>query len=60
MGAQQLRTAIEGGRAFLLGRQLAEGSWPETTRPPGQQSYAQYVSTTAWVTLALLETNESP
>ena len=47
---------IENGRAFLLAEQLDDGSWIETTRPPGQQSYAQYVSTTGWATLALLAT----
>ncbi|HSF16133.1 MAG TPA: hypothetical protein VLK65_11330 [Vicinamibacteria bacterium] len=45
---------IEDGRAFLLESQLVDGSWPETTRPAGQQSYAQYISTTGWATLALL------
>ena len=48
------------GRAFLLAEQLDDGSWVETTRPRGQQSYAQYVSTTGWATLALLETAELP
>ncbi|HXV63602.1 MAG TPA: prenyltransferase/squalene oxidase repeat-containing protein [Vicinamibacteria bacterium] len=47
---------IEDGRRFLLERQLEDGSWPETTRPAGQQSYAQYISTTGWATLALLST----
>lgn len=47
---------IAGGRAFLLGAQQRDGSWPETTRPPGAESYAQRISTTGWVTLALLAT----
>ncbi|MFN0105796.1 MAG: prenyltransferase/squalene oxidase repeat-containing protein [Bryobacteraceae bacterium] len=47
--------AIAKGRAWLLVRQQAEGGWPETTRPPGSQSYAQHISTTAWATLALLD-----
>jgi hypothetical protein len=47
---------VAGGRAFLLEAQLGDGSWVETTRPAGQQSYAQYISTTAWATLALLAT----
>ena len=44
------------GRAFLIAEQLDDGSWVETTRPAGQQSYAQYISTTGWATLALLAT----
>jgi hypothetical protein len=44
------------GRQYLLARQLPDGSWPETTRPSGQESYAQRISTTAWALLALLET----
>ena len=34
--------------------QEADGSWPETTRPPGADSYAQRISTTGWALLALL------
>ncbi len=49
---------IERGRRFLMEVQLPTGGWPETTRPPGSQSYAQHISTTAWATLALLETGE--
>jgi squalene cyclase len=41
-------------RAFLLSLQEASGGWPETTRPSGGQSYAERISTSAWVTLALL------
>ncbi len=54
------RELVSRGRAFLLTEQLDDGSWVETTRPPGQQSYAQYVSTTGWATMALLETAELP
>ena len=41
-------------------RQLAttikpDGSWPETTRPANQESYAQRISTTSWALLALLQ-----
>jgi hypothetical protein len=46
--------AVASGRAYLLARQEEEGSWPETTRPANQESYAQRISTTAWATLALL------
>ncbi|MBL0159942.1 MAG: hypothetical protein IPP47_23060 [Bryobacterales bacterium] len=41
------------GRAWLLARQQPEGGWAETTRPPGSQSYAQHISTTAWALMAL-------
>ena len=39
---------------FLIGRQLENGSWPETTRPAGAQSYAHAISTSAWAAMALL------
>jgi hypothetical protein len=51
-----LKSAIESGRAYLLRQQLEDGSWPETTRPSGQSSYAQRISTTAWALLAMIET----
>jgi squalene-hopene cyclase-like protein len=44
------------GRAFLLAAQQKDGSWTETTRPAGGDSYAQRVSTTGWATQALLAT----
>lgn len=44
------------GRAFLVSIQNEDGSWTETTRPPGGESYAQRISTTGWATLALLAT----
>ena len=56
LDAVTLKEAVDRGRGFLLGEQLGDGSWVETTRPPGQQSYAQYISTTGWATLALLAT----
>jgi hypothetical protein len=49
--------AIERGRAFLIQRQQPSGGWPETTRPPGAQSYAQHISTSAWAALALFVTD---
>lgn len=52
----ELREPIRRGRAYLTRTQLESGGWPETTRPAGAQSYAQHVSTSAWATLALLET----
>ena len=50
----QYQKPIAQGRAYLLKTQLPAGGWPETTRPPGAQSYAQHISTSAWATLALL------
>ena len=44
------------GLWFLAATQLPDGSWPETTRPTGSESYAQRLSTTAWATMALLAT----
>jgi hypothetical protein len=49
---------ISHGRAFLLAQQQDDGSWIETTRPSGNVSYAQRISTTGWATLALLETSK--
>ncbi len=48
------------GRAFLVAQQRADGSWTETTRPAGDVSYAQRISTSGWAVLALLETREQP
>lgn len=48
---------VDRGRSWLESQQFAEGGWPGTTRPPGSQSYAQHISTTAWATLALLATD---
>jgi hypothetical protein len=45
---------VSRGREFLIRTQQVSGGWPETTRPPGSQSYAQHISTTSWATLALL------
>jgi hypothetical protein len=45
---------IRQGRAFLVENQQDDGSWVETTRPSGAESYAQRLSTTGWATLALL------
>jgi hypothetical protein len=53
---EQRRASIDRGRAFLLAAQIDDGSWPETTRPANQESYAQRISTTGWALLALLET----
>jgi hypothetical protein len=55
-GNHESGAVIDRGRAALIAGQLPDGSWPETTRPPGAESYAQRLSTTAWATLALLST----
>jgi len=51
---EDLREAIAKGKAFIESQQRPDGSWPETTRPAGHESYAQRISTTAWALLALL------
>jgi Prenyltransferase and squalene oxidase repeat len=51
---EELREAITRGRDYLVSQQKPDGSWPETTRPAGQESYAQRISTTGWAMLALL------
>jgi hypothetical protein len=53
-----VRKLVRRGRAFLIATQQQDGGWPETTRPPGAQSYAQRISTSAWATLALLATTD--
>jgi hypothetical protein len=62
LAAQKDRTGlaslVAGGRKFLVARQSADGSWPATTRPPGADSYAQRLSTSAWATMALLATRQ--
>lgn len=52
----ELDAIVAAGRSFLVRSQLESGGWRETTRPPGGESYAQHISTTAWATLALLAT----
>jgi hypothetical protein len=51
---EELRVAIAKGKAYLAKQQRADGSWPETTRPANQESYAQRISTAGWAMLALL------
>jgi len=57
VGGAHNAAAIERGRAFLAKFQLADGSWPETTRPAGFTSYAERISTAAWAAYALLITD---
>jgi hypothetical protein len=49
---------IERGRSYLAANQYDDGSWPETTRPSGNESYAQRLSTTGWAVQALLATGK--
>ncbi len=49
-----VKEMIKRGRGYLIATQEKDGSWKETTRPAGAESYAQRVSTTGWATLALL------
>lgn len=51
---EELKEAIGNGKKYLVSQQRPDGSWPETTRPANQESYAQRISTTAWAMLALL------
>jgi len=51
----ELTEMISRAREYLVSSQNSDGSWPETTRPPNGESYAQRISTTAWALLALLE-----
>lgn len=54
-----LEVMIKRGRDYLVSLQLADGSWPATTRPSGGESYAQKMSTTGWATQALLVSGDS-
>lgn len=53
---KDIREMIDRGRRSLIKAQSPDGSWPETTRPPDGESYAQRLSTTGWATLALQAT----
>jgi hypothetical protein len=53
--ARELTEMASRARDYLVSAQNSDGSWPETTRPPNGESYAQRISTTAWALLALLE-----
>lgn len=52
--AGEMPDAARRGRGYLFERQQNDGSWVETTRPSGGESYSQRISTTAWTLLALL------
>jgi hypothetical protein len=55
-GDKQVEGMLRRGRAYLLSTQAPNGSWQETTRPAGSESYAQRLSTSGWAVLALLAT----
>ena len=55
----EVKDMLRRGRSYLLSTQQEDGSWKETTRPAGGDSYAQRVSTTGWATQALLATGTS-
>ena len=51
--------AIARGLDYLRSSIGDDGSWVETTRPAGQRSYAQRLSTTGWAVMALLSKDVS-
>ncbi len=51
---ERVAMVIKRGGSFLLAEQLKDGSWVETTRPPGGQSHAQWIATTSWAAQALM------
>jgi squalene cyclase len=57
---QEIERLLARGRAFLVSSQQKDGSWRETTRPAGAESYAQRLSTTGWAAQALLATRARP
>ncbi len=52
----EVRDWLRRGRSYLARSQRPDGSWPETTRPAGEVSYAERLSTAGWATRALLAT----
>ena len=52
---EELKEAIANGKKYIASQQKADGSWPETTRPANQESYAQRISTAGWAMLALMQ-----
>lgn len=51
--SKEVAAFIQGGRDYLVATQAEDGSWTETTRPTGSESYAQRLSTTGWAALSL-------
>jgi hypothetical protein len=54
LNAAGVQEPLARGRMYLLKTQQAAGGWPETTRPAGNTSYAEHISTTGWALYALL------
>ena len=54
LDAAGIRAPLARARAFLLAAQQPAGGWPETTRPSGNTSYAEHISTSGWALYALL------
>ena len=54
-----VRDAIRRARDHLVAAQLPDGSWPETTRPAGSESFAQRLSTAGWALQALLAARDA-
>ncbi len=54
-----VKEMVARGREFLVKTQQEDGSWQETTRPPGAHSYAKRISTTAWATMALINSKQN-
>jgi len=54
--SRETRDMLTRGRAYLISAQQEDGSWKESTRPSGGDSYAQRVATTGWALQALLAT----
>jgi len=55
---ERIAMIMNRGLSFLIAEQLQDGSWRETTRPSGEESHAQWISTSAWATMALLEIHQ--
>lgn len=55
-GDSGIAEQIAEGRSYLVSTQQPDGSWLETTRPTGDESYAHRISTTGWAALALVAT----
>jgi len=51
---EELKEAVANGKKYIVSQQRPDGSWPETTRPANQESYAQRISTAGWAMLALM------
>jgi hypothetical protein len=54
LDAAGVRAPLARSREYLLKAQQPAGGWPETTRPAGNTSYAEHISTTGWALYALL------